>query len=118
ILGGVGDDVLTGASGDDRLAGQDGNDRIVGGPGDDVLSGGKGIDVFVFKAAFGKDTVLDFSANDRIELSFGPAFDSFAELQAAMVQVGSNTLIHVGANFIDLQNVALTSLHASEFQFA
>ena len=56
LLGGSGDDVLTGndldnvldgGDGDDTLAGRRGNDRLLGGAGDNWLAGGVGDDVYV-----------------------------------------------------------------------
>jgi Ca2+-binding RTX toxin-like protein len=89
ILGGSGDDILTGNSrrsvlvggaGDDILNGADGDDALDGGPGDDGLAGGSGNDVLAGDA--GTDTArydttglpveatLDGEAND------GPAGES------------------------------------------
>jgi len=53
LLGGEGDDTLTGSAnideldggpGDDVLAGRDGNDTLLGGSGNDTLSGDRGVD--------------------------------------------------------------------------
>ena len=75
LAGGAGRDALFGGPGDDRLAGGPGADRIVGGAGTDVLAGGAGRDVFVFAdprhagAGAARDSILDFAAGDRIDLS-------------------------------------------------
>ncbi len=78
IIGGDGDDVLTGALGRDTLQGDAGNDRLTAGGGDDVLiggtgndrlTGGGGRDTYVFEDDFGEDrfsdsdgtTILDYS---------------------------------------------------------
>lgn len=55
-----------GGAGNDRITGGNGDDTIRGGTGDDVLVGGGGADTFVFRAGDGNDTILDFSANDRL----------------------------------------------------
>ena len=61
VIGGQGDDSITGdgaanalsgESGNDSLVGGSGNDTLVGGPGDDNLDGGEGIDTAVFSGAF------------------------------------------------------------------
>jgi uncharacterized delta-60 repeat protein len=61
VIGGQGDDsitgdgvanVLSGESGNDSLVGGGGNDTLVGGPGDDNLDGDEGIDTAVFSGAF------------------------------------------------------------------
>ncbi|WP_326525153.1 calcium-binding protein [Sphingomonas sp.] len=66
IISGAGDDVLTGGAG---------NDTIFGGLGADVLRGGAGNDIFLYRAvgestATARDTIADFTAGDRIDLSF------------------------------------------------
>jgi hypothetical protein len=63
----------------------------------------------------GKDEIIDFNHGDHIE--FDGVFGSFAALQAAMHQVGSNTIISLGVDHtITLDHVtAATSLHASDF---
>jgi Ca2+-binding RTX toxin-like protein len=45
IMGGSGDDTLTGDGNDNKIAGGDGNDTLIGGAGADVLVGGAGADV-------------------------------------------------------------------------
>lgn len=70
------DDRLFGESGNDTLYGQGGNDRLSGGAGADKLFGGAGTDTFVFRtlgdstvSTKGQDTIFDFTAGDRIDLS-------------------------------------------------
>lgn len=77
---------LEGMAGDDRIFGGAGNDTIDGGRGADVIIGGAGrdqmdggvdraTDVFVFYGAAdsprgtGRDTIVNFRAEDRIDLS-------------------------------------------------
>jgi RTX calcium-binding nonapeptide repeat (4 copies)/Matrixin len=65
-------DKLYGNSGDDRLHGMAGDDLLAGGLGSDILIGGPGRDVFRFDVGpsdHSVDTILDFEAVDRIELS-------------------------------------------------
>ncbi len=66
VIGGSGNDQLTGQAGDDVLIGNDGNDQLIGnagndalsgGAGDDNLSGGDGIDVL--SGGAGNDTLAD-----------------------------------------------------------
>ncbi len=76
VLGSAQNDVLTGNAGANTLWGMAGNDVLTGGGGADLLKGGAGSDSFVYGsiaastvAASGKDTIADFTAGDRIDLS-------------------------------------------------
>lgn len=79
IIGGVGDDTITGGTANDDLYGRDGNDVINGGPGNDSLFGENGDDLLggdagndsLFGAA-GDDTLVGGDGNDR---HFGDAGD-------------------------------------------
>lgn len=84
LNGGVGDDMLVGGHDNDRLNGRSGNDTldgghgfdtVNGGTGDDVLSGGGGADVFVFEGLSGQDRIVDFGAEDRVDLRFDWSID-------------------------------------------
>lgn len=111
-VGGGGDDSITGNFGDNTLRGGDGNDTIRGGTGRDSLLGGNGFDIldgggagtlgpdgvdlltggagrdtFVYARGYGRSTVTDFSARERLDLT-GAAVHSFTELMAKARQVG------------------------------
>lgn len=70
-----GNDRLDGGKGNDSLYGQTGNDWLIGGLGTDILSGGIGTDIFDFntvaesRAGAGRDTIVDFTSADLIDLS-------------------------------------------------
>ncbi|MCA6109806.1 Ig-like domain-containing protein [Bradyrhizobium cenepequi] len=117
ILGGNGNDTVIGGRGNDALSGGNGNDILTGGAGNDKLEGGNGNDTFVFASSFGHDSVSDFRHGDRIEFDNG-VFGNFHDVEMASHQVGHDTVITVDANSsIVLENVALHSLHASDFLF-
>ena len=117
LFGGNGNDVMRVGNGDNCLDGGNGNDRLTVGTGDNTLSGGNGNDIFVFGPSFGKDTVTDFRHGDRIEFD-GGVFANFSAVQAAMHQVGADTVISLGPDHaITLQHVNASSLHASDFLF-
>jgi Ca2+-binding RTX toxin-like protein len=77
LVGGVGNDQLTGGSGDDIIDGADGadsilgnagddiidggagNDKVIGGPGDDTVDLGADADEFTFKTGEGDDVKVD-----------------------------------------------------------
>lgn len=76
IFGAAANDTLSGGKGSDYLSGEGGNDKLSGGIGGDELAGGAGNDTFVFAAvadskpgAGNFDTIDDFAAGDKIDLS-------------------------------------------------
>src|SRR5262249_8818807 len=62
LIGGHGNDVLTGGSGADQLFGGIGNDTLNGGDGDDILFGGAGDDTVI--GGKGTDTAFLGAGND------------------------------------------------------
>ncbi|TAN49587.1 MAG: calcium-binding protein, partial [Methylococcaceae bacterium] len=55
--------VLIGGSGNDILSGYASADTLDGGPGNDTLSGDMGADIFLFNRGHGQDTITDYSSN-------------------------------------------------------
>ncbi|SUS05627.1 hypothetical protein DF3PB_20095 [uncultured Defluviicoccus sp.] len=95
-LAGEGKDALWGGLGNDSLDGGPGDsDFLTGGPGNDTLAGGSGKDIFGFSRNFGADTVTDFTdGQDNIRLKgFGTAYDTYAEVRAAIAQQGTNAVL-------------------------
>jgi hypothetical protein len=76
----------------------------------------------MFRSGFGADTITDFTGagptvGDQIQLSLGPAFDSFAEVQTVASVVGGNTVLNFGGgNTITLTGV-VSALHQNDFLF-
>jgi Ca2+-binding RTX toxin-like protein len=78
-IGGVAEDILRnienvlGGTGDDRLTGDAAANLLSGGGGNDVLDGGAGSDTFQFDFALDSssnvDTILNFSTGDKIALA-------------------------------------------------
>jgi hypothetical protein len=64
VLGGEGNDTITGSDGADTLSGSGGNDLLFGGSGDDRLGGGTGKDVLV--GGIGRDRLYGDAGNDVI----------------------------------------------------
>ena len=89
LTGSASDDVLDGGPGNDSLFGRDGNDRLLGGPGDDILNGGRGTDEL-----FGGD------GDDQIVWNPGDGSD--------LVEGGdgADTLLFVGANINELMDLS------------
>ena len=86
-----------------------------GGRGSDTLIGGTGRDVFVVSKGNGSDTVLNFtvgSTGDVLDLR-GYGLKTFADLRAASVQSGSDTIVALGGGETGtLKNVKLADLTA------
>lgn len=81
VIGSAFDDLLTGSKDANGLSGGTGNDLIIGGKGSDLLAGGEGADTFIYldvkDTLPGKaDTIADFTAGDKIDLS---AIDAVAK---------------------------------------
>ncbi len=70
IIGSAGADTLIGLGGNDNLNGGGDNDIITGGLGLDILTGGSGADIFRDGTKnFTGDTITDFGAGDRLQLT-------------------------------------------------
>ena len=73
ISGGLGDDTLAGGGGDDLLRGGQGNDDLSGDSGDDVLEGGSGNDVLSGNS--GDDAIFGGDGSDLITWTSGDGDD-------------------------------------------
>ena len=119
--GGGGNDTIIGNAVNNTLTGGLGDDRLEGRGGRDTMIGGAGSDTFVFSLHDGIDTVADFqtAAGDTILLSGFTGVSSYQDLLSHLSQVGSNSVLSFGnGDTLTLQNVSLSSLDASDFQFA
>jgi Ca2+-binding RTX toxin-like protein len=114
LTGASGNDVLNGGGGNDKLIGLDGNDTLDGGTGNDTLRGGNGADTFVFGLGTGNDTVADFTSTiDKLDLR--AYFSSFAAVQAATHDVGSDAVIDLGGgNSVTLAGFLTAQLQSGD----
>ncbi|UCI06130.1 beta strand repeat-containing protein [Mesorhizobium sp. B1-1-8] len=88
--------------------------------GDDVLTGSSGNDLFVFSQPIGNDTVHSFdAAADQVDLIGYSGFQSFADVQAHMVDdTNGNAVITLGdGQSITLEGVHSSALGAGNFAF-
>jgi Ca2+-binding RTX toxin-like protein len=113
---------IFGGAGADTLIGGAGNDTLSGGAGNDTLTGGAGSDVFQYSAAgFGHDIITDFNpliGGDRLGIvGLGVTAATFAS-SVTITASGVNTLVTIGADSIQLNGVAATSVHQSNFNLA
>jgi Ca2+-binding RTX toxin-like protein len=121
LKGGTGATRMYGDAGNDTLAGGTGNELLAGGSGDDKLTGGAGNDSFVFGPAFGHDSIADFhntnGEQDVVQLDH-TVFADFDAVQSHMGQNGTSVVITEDANnSIEIKNMTLSQLHASDFVF-
>jgi Ca2+-binding RTX toxin-like protein len=103
---------LIGGEGADRLTGGAKADLISGGDGADLLAGGSGADSFVYQrasnsTASARDTILDFAAGDKIDLTRidavpGGANDAFTWAAGNVFggRSGELILVHSGGEWL------------------
>ncbi|TFH16060.1 MAG: hypothetical protein E4H02_06500, partial [Lentisphaerales bacterium] len=85
LIGGAGDDVLTGNELANEIDGGAGNDVLAGGAGDDTLAGGVGDDTYAFSEGGGTDVVVE-NAGEGID-----TFDYTAFTVAVAVDLAVGT---------------------------
>ena len=118
INGWHGKDTLDGSGGNDKIHGGFGDDTIHGGNGDDILNGGPGKDIFRFGQAHGTDRISDFRRReDRIDLSELPVA-GFEKLSLKAVRGGVQIdLTDADGGTVLLDRLALVGLDAPHFVF-
>lgn len=90
LIGGEGDDTLTGSNNTDELDGGPGNDALIGRGGNDILRGGPGNDVLI--GGQGSDQIFGGAGDDQIIWNPGDGSD------VVEGQDGQDTLLFNGAN--------------------
>jgi hypothetical protein len=105
--------------------GTPGNDVIHATSANDVLSGGAGADQFVFapEAKSSSDIITDFTpGQDHIDLRLfsgvvdSANIDNWLQTNAAPSAANPHdVMITIGNDALTLKNIALASLHASDF---
>lgn len=119
--GGTVDGTIDGAGGNDVLRGGAGIEILSGGIGHDVLTGRGSADTFIFSTGFDADTITDFQllgAHDVVDLSEMKGFDSFADLNHHLHQMGKDAVIDFGhGDELTLRNVDIHDLTANDFLF-
>lgn len=123
LTGGNGNDMMRGGKGNDVLIGGNGDDELWGDKGFDVLTGGAGRDNFVLQFTTSNpalaDTILDFTAEDKIKL-VGITFSQLT-LESVNVMLDgttavASTAIKSGNNYLGVvYNVNPTALNSSSF---
>jgi Ca2+-binding RTX toxin-like protein len=90
LIGGSGNDVLTGNNLANRIAGGDGHDRLTGSGGDDVIYGGLGDDTYIFAETTASEL-------DQVVESLGQGTDllSFTTLSSALTLSLSDAMVQL-----------------------
>src|SRR5215469_2936207 len=89
--------------------------QLYGAAGNNVLVGGTGTDTFIIDGTAGSNAVYNWHAGDQLRL-LGGAFTTFAQVQAAMTQQGSDVILQNGQNDIVIRNTTISQFQASDFQ--
>jgi Ca2+-binding RTX toxin-like protein len=98
MLGGAGNDTITGGTADDDLHGGPGNDLISGGAGGDTIVGGPGADTLLGGA--GDDYFNETDAADQYRNTAGTLVNAFIKgLAGSTVGSAESDLINGGADF-------------------
>jgi len=99
-----------------KVVGSAFHDRLTAADGTSV-TGGAGADTFAVSSASANATVGDFShaQGDKVDLSNLHLFHTFADVLAAAVQSGSDTVINLGSGSLTLTGVTKTALTAQDF---
>lgn len=114
-----GEKFATGNALPNTIVGNSGVNAITGGLGNDILTGGAGRDTFSFQRGDGSDIITDFqpgaSGTDLVRLKdYG--FSTFAEVQAAMTQVGDDThLVLSSFETLVFRDTQMSSFNAGDF---
>ena len=95
-----------------------GSNLIDGGKGNDLLRGGGGSSVFQVGVASGHDTIVDWSAGNTLRLSGYSAFDSLADVKAAMTQIGTSVVLQLdAADSVTFLNTEIANFYEGSFQY-
>lgn len=107
LTGNSANNILRGLAGNDVLNGGGGADVLVGGTGMDKLTGGSGADKFAFddgefssKTSTGADTIVDFTAGDKIDLSLVDAVSTATHYN----QPGDQSFVFINHNRFHIQS--------------
>jgi Ca2+-binding RTX toxin-like protein len=105
---------LKGDEGNDTIVGLAGAQQIVGGSGDDVLTGGADNDRFDFADGWGRDRITDFQIGlDRISLEGVTGLDQYDQL--TITQMAAGTEVGYGGNTMFLSGVIAGQLTQDHF---
>jgi Ca2+-binding RTX toxin-like protein len=117
LIGGTGEDSLTGSRGSDKLIGGKHDDMLEGRGGNDRLFGGKGADSFVFGPGFDRDLIFDFGrGDDKIVISKTLA-TKFDDLSFRFANDDLEILVPIGGTIVLDGYSSETQLDPADFLF-
>ena len=97
VIGGAGNDTITGDGSANTISGEDGNDTLTGGAGDDIANGGAGDDLLIAGSGTGDDIYDGGTGTDTI--SFASTTQgvtvSLAAGTATGVEIDTDTIANV-----------------------
>lgn len=99
LVGGHGNDILTGNVDANELQGLDGNDTLDGGGGNDTLNGGTGTDTAILSGVVG-DYIFDRDNSGNLRATHGASgdVDTFIDVETISFSDGES----IGVNFVPL----------------
>jgi beta-glucanase (GH16 family) len=99
--------------------GNDANMQLYGAGGNNVLVGGAGTDTFIVNTnTTGTDAIYNWHSGDTIRLWGASSLKTFAQVQAAMVQQGSDVVVNDGAHPFVIRNATISQFTAADFALA
>ena len=116
VKGGGGDDLVNGGGGNDRVIGGNGVDTLDGGSGSDRYNGGLGADTLIFEVDGVSDKINDFEDGlDLIDVSAFGIGDIDAIIETGS-QVGLDAVIDFGGgDTIVIEDTQLSQIGADDF---
>jgi Ca2+-binding RTX toxin-like protein len=123
IAGGSGNDSLTGEAGADSLTGDAGNDTLVGGLGQDTVTGGAGNDLFVVLAdevsanTYNGDADFDLIDFSNTNVAFTAAFYANTTSQSFTFNSQTQTYVNVEGLIGSQANDTLTGSNTNAVYF-
>ena len=99
------------------LTGGNGAQTLDGAGGNDILTGGAGADIFIMRAGGGHDVITDFQTGLDVARLGDSGLVTFAQVQAAMTQVGSDVALNyaTGEELL-FRNHQVSDFSANNFQ--
>ncbi len=102
---------------DNLIIAQTGTATMSGGGGDDIFVDGSGPDTIIDPLGSGNDVIYNFkNGSDHVSLAGCASLTSFADVQAAMTQVGADVVLNMGdGQTLTFRNESIGNFVANDF---